>query len=117
MTDGESSVDPGVEDVRSPPAKRREIESPVAEDAGAPRQARPRLVIKEMVLENFKSYGGTQRIGPFHHCFSSVVGPNGSGKFSAIAVPGFDRHINATSRDCTERERATSSTRYASFSA
>ena len=84
MTDGESSVDPGVEDVRSPPAKRREIESPVAEDAGAPRQARPRLVIKEMVLENFKSYGGTQRIGPFHHCFSSVVGPNGSGKSNVI---------------------------------
>jgi len=26
----------------------------------------PRLVIKEMVLENFKSYAGAQRIGPFH---------------------------------------------------
>jgi hypothetical protein len=26
----------------------------------------PRLVIKEMVLENFKSYAGSQRIGPFH---------------------------------------------------
>ena len=27
---------------------------------------RKRLVIKEMVLENFKSYAGVQRIGPFH---------------------------------------------------
>jgi len=26
----------------------------------------PRLVIKEMVLHNFKSYAGEQRIGPFH---------------------------------------------------
>ena len=37
-----------------------------------------------MVLENFKSYGGTQRIGPFHQNFSSVVGPNGSGKSNVI---------------------------------
>ena len=27
---------------------------------------KPRLVIKEMVLYNFKSYAGEQRIGPFH---------------------------------------------------
>lgn len=26
----------------------------------------PRLIIKEMVLENFKSYAGAQRVGPFH---------------------------------------------------
>jgi hypothetical protein len=26
----------------------------------------PRLFIKEMVLRNFKSYAGEQRIGPFH---------------------------------------------------
>lgn len=26
----------------------------------------PRLVIREMVLENFKSYAGAQRVGPFH---------------------------------------------------
>ena len=30
------------------------------------------------VLENFKSYAGEKEIGPFHKCFSSVVGPNGS---------------------------------------
>ena len=26
----------------------------------------PRLMIREMVLENFKSYAGAQRVGPFH---------------------------------------------------
>jgi len=25
-----------------------------------------RLMIREMVLENFKSYAGTQQVGPFH---------------------------------------------------
>lgn len=43
-----------------------------------------RLIIREMVLENFKSYAGEQRIGPFHKSFSSVVGPNGSGKSNVI---------------------------------
>ena len=28
--------------------------------------ARPRLFIKEMVMRNFKSYAGEQRVGPFH---------------------------------------------------
>jgi structural maintenance of chromosome 4 len=28
--------------------------------------SRQRLVIQEMVLTNFKSYAGEQRIGPFH---------------------------------------------------
>ncbi|KAL6839198.1 hypothetical protein ACP4OV_030870 [Aristida adscensionis] len=48
------------------------------------RPARPRLFIKEMVLRNFKSYAGEQRIGPFHKSFSAVVGPNGSGKSNVI---------------------------------
>jgi structural maintenance of chromosome 4 len=43
-----------------------------------------RLMIREMVLDNFKSYAGEQRVGPFHKCFSSVVGPNGSGKSNVI---------------------------------
>lgn len=30
-------------------------------------------------VENFKSYKGQQTIGPFHQ-FTSVIGPNGSGK-------------------------------------
>ncbi|KAJ3680908.1 hypothetical protein LUZ60_015397 [Juncus effusus] len=48
------------------------------------RKSKPRLFIKEMVLRNFKSYAGEQRIGPFHKSFSAVVGPNGSGKSNVI---------------------------------
>ncbi|KAL9262973.1 Structural maintenance of chromosomes protein 4-like protein [Drosera capensis] len=47
-------------------------------------RARPRLFIKEMVMRNFKSYAGEQRVGPFHKSFSAVVGPNGSGKSNVI---------------------------------
>eukprot|EP00727_Mastigamoeba_balamuthi_P004554 m51a1_g14097 putative structural maintenance of chromosomes protein 4 (1237) ;mRNA; f:82387-87578 len=43
-----------------------------------------RLVIKRMVLENFKSYAGRQTIGPFHGRFTAVVGPNGSGKSNVL---------------------------------
>ena len=39
-----------------------------ANDGASPTVNTPktRLVIKEMVLENFKSYAGAQRVGPFH---------------------------------------------------
>merc|ERR1712078_743754 len=70
-------------EMMSPPAKRQSLET-AGETKKTTGSVRPRLVIKEMVLENFKSYGGTQRIGPFHQCFSSVVGPNGSGKSNVI---------------------------------
>ena len=39
-----------------------------------------RIIISEIVLENFKSYAGRVRLGPLHFRFNSVVGPNGSGK-------------------------------------
>ncbi|XP_074324922.1 structural maintenance of chromosomes protein 4 [Apium graveolens] len=44
----------------------------------------PRLFISKMEMENFKSYAGTQTVGPFHKSFSAVVGPNGSGKSNVI---------------------------------
>ncbi|WBW70808.1 condensin complex SMC subunit Smc4 [Schizosaccharomyces osmophilus] len=44
----------------------------------------PRLVVYQLTLKNFKSYAGTQIIGPFHPSFSSIVGPNGSGKSNVI---------------------------------
>lgn len=44
----------------------------------------PRLMITKIINENFKSYAGTQVIGPFHKCFSAIVGPNGSGKSNVI---------------------------------
>ena len=43
-----------------------------------------RTVIRNLVLNNFKSYAGRQEVGPFHASFSSVVGPNGSGKSNVI---------------------------------
>ncbi|KAI3452303.1 hypothetical protein Pfo_008968 [Paulownia fortunei] len=49
-----------------------------------PASRAPRLFIKEMVMRNFKSYAGEQRVGPFHKSFSAVVGPNGSGKSNVI---------------------------------
>ena len=36
------------------------------EFAAASGPTRPRLFIKEMVMRNFKSYAGEQRVGPFH---------------------------------------------------
>uniref|UniRef100_A0A803N3F1 Structural maintenance of chromosomes protein 4 n=1 Tax=Chenopodium quinoa TaxID=63459 RepID=A0A803N3F1_CHEQI len=44
----------------------------------------PRLFIKEMVMRNFKSYAGEQRVDPFHKSFLAVVGPNGSRKSNVI---------------------------------
>jgi structural maintenance of chromosome 1 len=38
--------------------------------------------LEKLVLENFKSYAGTQVIGPFDD-FTCVVGPNGAGKVRA----------------------------------
>lgn len=51
-----------------------------------PQQTGPkkRLVITWLVLTNFKSYAGVQKVGPFHASFSAVVGPNGSGKSNVI---------------------------------
>ncbi|KAF8385619.1 smc-4, partial [Pristionchus pacificus] len=43
-----------------------------------------RLIITDIVVENFKSYHGVRRIGPFHHSFTSIIGPNGSGKSNVI---------------------------------
>jgi len=53
-----------------------------AKHAAVPPQ--PRLAVKSLVLENFKSYAGRQEIGPFHRSFTSVVGPNGSGKSNVM---------------------------------
>lgn len=39
-----------------------------------------RLIIDYIELENFKSYYGVNKMGPFGNNFSCIVGPNGSGK-------------------------------------
>lgn len=43
-----------------------------------------RLVIRDIEVENFKSYQGRATIGPFHKTFTAVIGPNGSGKSNVI---------------------------------
>lgn len=49
----------------------RESSSPASASTGGGggqrrRRSLPRLVIKDMMLRNFKSYAGEQRVGPFH---------------------------------------------------
>ena len=39
-----------------------------------------------MTVENFKSYKGKQLIGPFQNNFVAVIGPNGSGWSSLLAL-------------------------------
>lgn len=55
-----------------------------------------RLVIDRLVLHDFKSYAGSQTIGPFHSSFSAVVGPNGSGKSNVIDAMLFVFGFRAT---------------------
>lgn len=43
-----------------------------------------RLMIKEIIMCNFKSYYGERKIGPLHKNFTTIVGPNGSGKSNMI---------------------------------
>ncbi|GFO49904.1 structural maintenance of chromosomes protein [Plakobranchus ocellatus] len=44
----------------------------------------PRLMITQIVNENFKSYAGIQTLGPFQKNFTAIIGPNGSGKSNVI---------------------------------
>jgi structural maintenance of chromosome 1 len=46
------------------------------------------MPVTYLELENFKSYAGTQRIGPFFS-FTCVVGPNGSGKSNLMDAISF----------------------------
>ncbi len=46
------------------------------------------MPVTYLELENFKSYAGVQRIGPFRD-FTSVIGPNGSGKSNLMDAISF----------------------------
>ena len=61
--------------------RSRALAAPTVQEDTGPK---PRTVIENLVLINFKSYAGIQEVGPFHASFSSVVGPNGSGKSNVI---------------------------------
>ena len=46
------------------------------------------MPVTYLELENFKSYAGLQKIGPFHD-FTCVVGPNGAGKSNLMDAISF----------------------------
>lgn len=46
------------------------------------------MPVTYLELENFKSYAGLQRIGPFQN-FSCIIGPNGSGKSNCMDALSF----------------------------
>ncbi|CAJ0963822.1 unnamed protein product, partial [Mesorhabditis belari] len=57
---------------------------PLAEPCMSADGSGSRLMIKEIVTENFKSYYGRHTIGPFHTNYTAIIGPNGSGKSNVI---------------------------------
>uniref|UniRef100_A0A1A9UMP1 Structural maintenance of chromosomes protein n=1 Tax=Glossina austeni TaxID=7395 RepID=A0A1A9UMP1_GLOAU len=44
----------------------------------------PRLIVKRIENDNFKSFAGKVLLGPFHHNFNAILGPNGSGKTNVM---------------------------------
>ncbi|KAK4936548.1 Structural maintenance of chromosomes protein 4 [Elasticomyces elasticus] len=74
-------VDMGLEKPMDIVIRARSQAVPAVEE---PIGSRSRMVIRQLVMTNFKSYAGRQVVGPFHASFSAVVGPNGSGKSNVI---------------------------------
>ncbi|KAK9877855.1 hypothetical protein WA026_020085 [Henosepilachna vigintioctopunctata] len=60
----------------------------------------PRLIIRKIVNNFFKSYADTQTLGPFHKCFNAIIGPNGSGKSNVIDSMLFVFGYRATKIRC-----------------
>ena len=75
---------PGLpQNMLNPSQKVNGIENPEVKPENGGKVNR-RLMISNVILENFKSYYGKLEIGPLHKCFTAVVGPNGSGKSNLI---------------------------------
>ncbi|CEM23492.1 unnamed protein product [Vitrella brassicaformis CCMP3155] len=51
---------------------------------GAGGTGKPRLMIRKVTLENFKSYSGKKILGTFSHRMNGILGPNGSGKSNVL---------------------------------
>lgn len=58
------------------------------------------MKLESINLENFKSYKGTQLIGPFSS-FTAIIGPNGSGKSNLMDALSFVLGIKSTSLRCS----------------
>jgi structural maintenance of chromosome 1 len=50
--------------------------------------------LERLELDNFKSYGGKQTVGPFSD-FTCVIGPNGAGKSNLMDAISFVLGLNA----------------------
>jgi len=59
------------------------------------------MYIDEIVLQNFKSFGGTTRI-PFYEDFTTISGPNGSGSPTS-STPSSSRWVWPARRGCARR--------------
>jgi len=59
------------------------------------------MPVSHLELENFKSYAGIQRIGPFRS-FTSIIGPNGAGKSNLMDAISFV--LGVQSRDLRSSE-------------
>eukprot|EP00913_Durusdinium_trenchii_P020842 g19581.t1 len=68
--------------------------------------------VHEIIVENFKSYQGKVKIGPFRK-FTCIIGPNGAGKSNLMDAISFVLGVQARqlrgerARDlvyCTEKE-------------
>lgn len=71
--------------IKLSPTKKSRLELQKLYDAQRSKTSKKeRLFIYQLILHNFKSYAGSQVIGPFDPSFSAVVGPNGSGKSNVI---------------------------------
>ncbi|CAL9738321.1 structural maintenance of chromosomes protein 4 [Monosporozyma servazzii] len=71
--------------IKLSPTKKSRMELQKLYDAQQAKVSKKeRLFIHQLVMNNFKSYAGSQVIGPFDPSFSAVVGPNGSGKSNVI---------------------------------
>jgi hypothetical protein len=68
-----SSKEPSIEPTAPPSIEPTpSLLDPVIENTNT-KKKEPRLVMKKMVLNNFKSYAGRQVIGPFHKVKKKIV--------------------------------------------
>lgn len=61
------------------------------------------MPLKQLELENFKSYRGRQVIGPFSS-FSAVIGPNGSGKSNLLDAISYVLCVNNNIRAANAKD-------------
>ncbi|XP_071494646.1 structural maintenance of chromosomes protein 4-like [Diadema antillarum] len=71
-------------DAGNEPAEVMEASESLPQEPSPATASQPRLMITQIVTENFKSYAGKVVLGPFHKSFSCIIGPNGSGKSNVI---------------------------------